>query len=233
MDVNTTILKIKQRLNKLDSSDYDNIQCWQIKEAVNKAQLEWIRRQVHGTNIHKEGDEETRMRVDDLQPLLIQTTLSGTNTADGYFETDLFPANYLYQKRLRAYASSPTCTEFEFNGLFPIEEANVNDWYTDTNKEPNEEWAETFYTFMGNRIRIYTANKFSISRADFVYYRKPSMFDILGCDNVDGTAGINAPLEFKDDVAELIVDQAATILAGDIESINQEQLLQNKIEQNN
>lgn len=233
MDVNTTILKIKQRLNKLDSSDYDNIQCWQIKEAVNKAQLEWIRRQVHGTNIHKEGDEETRMRVDDLQPLLIQTTLSGTNTADGYFETQLFPTDYLYQKRLRPYASSPTCAEFEFNGLYPIEEANVNDWYTDSNKEPNDEWAETFYTFMGNRIRIYTKNKFSISRADFVYYRKPSMFDISGCENIDGTAGINAPLEFKDDVAELIVEQAASILAGDIESVNQEQLLQNKIEQNN
>jgi hypothetical protein len=73
MDVNTTILKIKQRLNKLDSSDYDNIQCWQIREAINKAQLEWIRRQVHGVNLTKEGDEETRMRVDDLQPLLVQT----------------------------------------------------------------------------------------------------------------------------------------------------------------
>ena len=56
MDVNTTILKIKQRLNKLDSSDYDNIQCWQIREAVNKAQLEWIRRQIHGVNLVKEGD---------------------------------------------------------------------------------------------------------------------------------------------------------------------------------
>ena len=83
MDVNTTILKIKQRLNKLDSSDYDNLQCWQIREAVNKAQLEWIRRQIHGVNLVKEGDEETRMRVDDLQPLLIQTTLNGTNSSSG------------------------------------------------------------------------------------------------------------------------------------------------------
>jgi len=173
------------------------------------------------------------MRVDDLQPLLIQTTLSGTNTAEGYFETQSFPTDYLYQKRLRPYASSDTCPKFEFYGLYPIEEANVNDWYYDSNKEPNEEWAETFYTFIGNAIRIYTANNFRIINADFVYYRKPSMFDILGCDNVDGTAGIDSPLEFKDDVAELIVDQAASILAGDIESVNQEQLLQNKIEQNN
>lgn len=233
MDVNTTILKIKQRLNKLDSSDYDNIQCWQIREAVNKSQLEWIRRQVHGVNLTKEGDEETRMRVDDLQPLLVQTTLTGTNTGEGYFETQLFPDNYLYQKRLRPYASSSTCAEFEFNGLYPVEEANVNDWYYDNNKEPSEEWAETFYTFIGNKIRVYTANKFSISRADLVYYRKPVQFNIAGCDNVDGTPGTDSPLEFKDDVAELIIDNAASILAADIESLNQTQILKNNTEQNN
>ena len=36
---NATIqLKIKQRLNKLDSSDYDNIEAWQLIEAFNKGQ---------------------------------------------------------------------------------------------------------------------------------------------------------------------------------------------------
>ena len=233
MDVNTTILKIKQRLNKLDSSDYDNIQCWQIREAINKAQLEWVRRQVHGVNLVKEGDEETRMRVDDLQPLLVQTTLNGTNLKEqGYFQTDLFPSNYLYQKRLRPYASG-TCGEFEFLALYPIEEANVNDWYTDSNKEPSEDWQETFYTFIGNRIRIYTKDKFRIIKTDLVYYRKPVEFNIAGCDNVDGTPGTNSPLEFKDDVAELIIDDAASILAADIESLNQQQILKNNTEQNN
>ena len=109
----------------------------------------------------------------------------------------------------------------------------MNDWYYDNNKEPSEEWAETFYTFMGNRIRVYTANKFLISRADLVYYRKPVEFNIAGCENVDGTPGVDSPLEFKDDVAELIIDDAASILAADIESFNQNQLLKNNTEQNN
>lgn len=30
MDNNTLQIKIKQRLNKLASSDYDNIECWKI-----------------------------------------------------------------------------------------------------------------------------------------------------------------------------------------------------------
>lgn len=233
IDVNTTLLKIKQRLNKLDSSDYDNIQCWQIREAVNKAQLEWVRRQIHGVNLTKEGDEQTRMRIDDLQFLLTPISLSGVNSSEGYFETESFPDNYLYQKRLKPYGSSTTCANFEFYGLYPIEEANVNDWYYDTNKEPSEEWAETFYTFIGNKTRVYTANKFTITKVDMIYYRKPKEFNINGCENVDGSAGIDSALEFKDDVAELIIDNAASILAADIESLNQNQILKQNIEQNN
>ncbi len=26
----TIVIKVKQRLNKLDSQDYDNIECWQV-----------------------------------------------------------------------------------------------------------------------------------------------------------------------------------------------------------
>ncbi len=43
---NATIqLKIQQRLNKLASNDFDNIECWQIVEAFNKGQVSWCRRQ--------------------------------------------------------------------------------------------------------------------------------------------------------------------------------------------
>jgi hypothetical protein len=48
MDNKLIQLKIKQRLNKLASFDYDNIESWQIQEAFNKAQLEWTRRVIHG-----------------------------------------------------------------------------------------------------------------------------------------------------------------------------------------
>lgn len=79
--LNSTItVKIKQRLNKLDSSDYDNIECWQIVEAFNKAQVEWSRRQLHGINLVKEGDEQSTRRKDDLQVLLNKNTI--TNLTD-------------------------------------------------------------------------------------------------------------------------------------------------------
>ena len=77
--LNSTItVKVKQRLNKLDSNDYDNIETWQVSEAFNKAQVEWVRRQLHGNNIFKEGDEFSKRRIDDLQVLLRELPLAGT-----------------------------------------------------------------------------------------------------------------------------------------------------------
>ena len=83
-------IKLKQRLNKLSSNDYDNIECWQIIEAFNKAQLEWCRRQLHGNNLYKEGDEFSQRRIDDLQVLLEETNLVGSQDTN-YFESNELP----------------------------------------------------------------------------------------------------------------------------------------------
>ena len=57
---NTTVkLKVQQRINKLGSKDYDNIQDWQLVEAFNKGVVGWCRRNLQGTNLTKTGDEAT------------------------------------------------------------------------------------------------------------------------------------------------------------------------------
>ena len=106
---NTTLqIKFKQRLNKLASNDYDNIECWQIIEAFNKAQVEWCRRNLHGNNMYKEGDEASKRRIDDLQPLLTRQVLTGVTNAD-HFEGNNFPNNYLEYKRVSTNATSECC----------------------------------------------------------------------------------------------------------------------------
>ena len=80
----TLQIKIKQRLNKLASNDYDNIQCWQIVEAFNKGQSDWCRRNLHGSNTKQEGDEQSTSRVDDLQILLITIPLLITDKQTYY-----------------------------------------------------------------------------------------------------------------------------------------------------
>ena len=219
--LNSTItIKMKQRLNKLDSQDYDNIECWAIVEAFNKAQVEWARRQLHGINQVREGDEQSTRRKDDLQILLDTETLPTVNKE--YYFRGVLPQDYLQWKRVDVFAQKECCEKRRMT-VYLAEEANLNQILRDKAKQPSFEWAETFATLKGNEVNIYTNKEFDIQRADLIYYRQPIKIQIQGCvdpyTNVASTAEVTC--EFKDDIIELIIDEAVAILAGDIESGNQ------------
>jgi hypothetical protein len=216
----TLVIKIKQRLNKLDSQDYDNIECWSIVESFNKAQVEWSRRQLHGINLVKEGDEQSTRRKDDLQVLL--NTFDLMTVDKSYYYRAPLPADYLQWKRVDVYAKKECCEKRRMT-VYLAEEGNLNQLLRDKSKQPSFDWAETFVTLIGNTVHIYTNNEFDIQEADLVYYRQPIKIQIQGC--VDPYTGVqslvNVPCEFKDDIVEVIIDEAVSILAGDIESGNQ------------
>ena len=234
MNNNTLLIKLKQRLNKLDSQDYDNIECWQFVEAFNKAQVEWCRRNLHGGNMYKEGDELSKKRIDDLQPLLIELSLTGTST-DNYFESDNFPVDtYLEYKRVGTDAQTECCPARDMT-VYLAEEANVPLLLRDPLKNPDFEWGETFCTMINNTIRIYRNADFTIVNPILTYYRQPVYIEILNC--VDPYTGlvstVNIDCEFKDDLAEVMLDDAASIIAGDIENAYQQQRAQAAAERNN
>ena len=219
--LNSTIeIKIKQRLNKLDSQDYDNIECWQIVEAFNKAQVEWSRRQLHGINLVKEGDEGSTRRKDDLQILLNNLDLT-IYPEDLYYKASL-PENYLQWKRVDTYAKQECCDKRRMTVYF-AEEGNLSLLLRDKLKQPSFEWGETFATLIDGDVHIYTNNQFEIQSASLTYYRQPIKIQIQGCidpyTSVEST--VNVECEFKDDIIELIIDETVSILAGDIESGNQ------------
>ena len=220
--LNSTItVKIKQRLNKLDSQDYDNLECWQIVEAFNKAQVEWSRRQLHGINVVKEGDEQSTRRKDDLQVLLNKTTITNlTDKGDYYFLT--IPGNYLQWKRVDVYAQKDCCDKRRMV-VYLAEEGNVSILLRDKLKQPSFDWAETFATLIDNDINVYTNNEFNIQEVDLTYYRQPRKIQIQGCVDpyTNQQSTVNVECEFKDDIIEVIIDEAVSIIAGDIESGNQ------------
>jgi hypothetical protein len=219
--LNSTItIKMKQRLNKLDSQDYDNIECWQVVESFNKAQVEWSRRQLHGINLTKEGDEQSTRRKDDLQILLQTFPLDVANKE--YYYDGVLPDNYLQWKRVDIYANKDCCKKRPMM-VYLAEESNLRELLRDKSKQPNFEWGETFATLKGGYVNMYTNGEFNIEAADLVYYRQPIKIQINNCvdpyTNVQSTQEVQC--EFKDDIIELIIDEAASILAGDIESTNQ------------
>jgi len=213
----TIVIKVKQRINKLDSQDYDNLECWQIVEAFNKAQVEWCRRQLHGLNIVKEGDEQSTRRKDDLQVLLTTDGLTVTDKKDYFFGN--VPTDYLQWKRVDVLACHDCCEDRRMT-VYLAEEGNLNQLLRDKAKRPSFEWAETFATLINNQVHIYTNDEFDISEASLIYYRQPRRIQLQGCIDpyTNEETLVNVESEFKDDIIELIIDETVSVLAGDIES---------------
>jgi hypothetical protein len=233
------LIKVKQRLNKLASNDFDNIQPWQIIEAFDKGTVDWCRRNLHGLNIVKEGDEQSTRRVDDFQVLLTTTgkdSVPALNMENKifYYEADL-PADYLQWKRISTEATSECCPKPKRMIVYPAEVANRDILLRDKNKQPSYEWGETFSTLENNKLQVYTNKLFTPVNTQLVYYRQPRKIQIINVTNpyTGIPSAVNVESEFKDDIIELLIDEAVKILAGDIEAINQIQRESQAVENNN
>lgn len=231
MNNNILQLKIQQRLNKLASNDYDNIECWQIVEAFNKGQIDWVRRQLHGGNAYKEGDEHSTFRIDDLQPLMMQIPLKGSAKTE-YFETGLLPTGFMKFKRVSTKARKGDCPDRTLI-VYEAEEHNADILLDDDNTKPSFEWGETFCTRIGNRIRIYTGGDFTIIKPTLTYYRLPFPITIEGCVDENGFVTSDTPCEFKDDIVEILIGECVSILAGDMDNQAVEQRSSARVEKNN
>ena len=233
MNNETILIKVKQRINKLASNDYDNIETWQIIEAFNKGQVDWCRRNLVGTNLQKTGDEANKRRIDDLQILLTDTKLSMVKK-DLFFESTGLPENYFEWKRISCKAKSECC-EARGMVIYLAQEANVDELLRDFNKKPSFEWGETFSTINNNKIKIYTNDEFEIVDTNLTYYRQPKRIQILGVsDPYTGLISTEDVIsEFKDDLVELFIDECVKILAGDLEDLTANQLADKSVEQNN
>lgn len=231
---NAILLKVKQRLNKLASNDYDNIENWQIVEAFNKAQVDWSRRNLHGTNAQKEGDEQSVSRIDDLQLLLHPMPLAMAQQPLWY-ESNPLPDDFMRWKRVSAQAISECCPTPRPLVVYLTEEGNVDVLLRDKDKQPSFEWGETFATVRDHKVIIYTNGGFNVVNPYLTYYRQPRKIQITGVvDPYTGTTPTaDVACEFKDDLIELIIDEAVKILSGDIESFNQSTREGQAVETNN
>ena len=231
MTNNLIQIKFKERLNKLSSMDYYNIECWQVQEAFNKAQIEWVRRMLHGYNQEKENPEQSINMIDNLQILLTEQDFVAMNQKSLFYESENLNEDYLAFVRVSATAQKGCCSNRNLT-VYLGEEANAQAVLGDNYKAPNFDWAETFCTVMGNKIRIYTNNDFELSDAKITYYRKPRNIAFAYCANIDtgGTYVADETCELKDDIVETIIDEAVSILAGDIADFNNSQrIVQNSV----
>lgn len=218
------IERVKQRLQKQDTNFNSNFLDEEFQDAFNKGLNDWVRRQHHGFNQFKEGDEQSEQRIDDLQILLKDRKISVTD-GELYALTARIPTDYRYYKRLTPFITKDNCKKVTIKSYL-VEESNVDDYLKDWTFRPSFDFEETFHTMLSNRFRIYHNNDFKVDEIILTYYRNPLL---ISCRKVD----YDILWEWKEDVAELIIGEAVKILAGDIENLNAYEIAQKKIEEDN
>jgi hypothetical protein len=103
------------------------------------------------------------MRVDDLQRLLIEKRMDMTSR-DTFYESEVLPSDYMYYKRVNIHAHKDCCeTRRDLTVTYLAEEENIALLLGDSLKKPSFEWGETFCTFVGNHLRVYTNNDFEVA----------------------------------------------------------------------
>ena len=228
-------VKFQQRLNKLSSNDYQNIECWMMAEAFNKAMDAWTPRQLQGINQTKSTAEGSIRSIDKLQIILNQVALTMINQGI-YWECDV-PTDYLEWSRMSASAKIEDCCPARKLKIFLGEEADMDLVLLDKNRQPSYEWGETIATVINGKFRIYTNKCFDIVDPSITYYRKPVHIKIEGCTDPD--TGLIVPpgggveCEFSDTVTELLIDEGAAILADDMDNYNKMQVLNQNAERSN
>lgn len=229
--------KLEQRTNKLSSTDYGNIEPWMKSEAVNKAQMEWVRRQLEGINQEKVGNEGSIRRIDDLQQLLVTWPGSFAPQSNNlYWQSTAWPVNYMEWCRIDASCqdSCKTCPPRRFKDIFMGNEADVNQYLSNVDTAPNYAWATTFATIANNSFKIWSNNKFDIVNPLVSFYRVPNTIVFIGSlDPYTNTiSAVDIPCEFPDNITEIIIDLAAAILSMDIDDNQKNSQLVQRAEHN-
>ena len=218
------IQRAKQGLEKFDTASYANFQNWDYEDSFNKGLTDWYRRQDWGTNQRQEGEESSDMVSDDLQVFLTEKKMSVADLKT-YSDTLKIPTNYRYYNRLSVYASKGNCKKVLIPSVF-IENSNVDAYLSDWGKSPSFEFEQCFHVILGNKFRIYTNEEFKIDYVRLFYFRAPKK---ISCAILD----LDTEWEIKEDVAELIIDEAIKNMAGAIENIAANQLAEKRTINNN
>lgn len=223
-------LKVRQRTNKKDTQDDQNIPIYEIVEAYNKAQLNVVNRLYGRNNNYKSGIESTRKRVDDLQPLVNTTPVSiGVTKMDNYYMTDSIPDNYLHYISSTCIGKTETCANKKII-IYMQEESNLNTLLRNDMINPNFEWGETIGTMAGDKIKVHTLNKFEIINFYLTYLKRPISIDIPGYIKQDGTPSTLVNPDLPDDIIEMCIDETVRIISGDIQNQFTNQMAQQNLQ---
>ena len=82
----------------------------------------------------------------------------------------------------------------------------------------------------GDNIKVFTLDKFEISKIFLTYLRRPRAIDIPGYLKQDGQPSSQIDPEIPDNIIEMCIDEAVRILSGDMQNQFSNQISQQNLQ---
>ena len=91
---------------------------------------------------------------------------------------------------------------------------------------------------MNNTVKVWTNDEFEVQEAFLTYYKQPRRIEMTRVSRIpmtgDGAISTAEVIcEFKDDVVEVLIDEAVKIISGDMEYMTSIQIANTSVESNN
>lgn len=219
--VDSLLYKIDQRLNKLSSSEHQQIQLEDKILSLNEAQIKLIKQKVDGTNVYKLGLDGFKKRYQDLQFLVenfedhkLPPVLGDKYLNKYIIDISFLSPNFMFYLDSYLIADKGRCkNQVIYTNLDLVRHADITLILNNTNYKPSFEYRETIVDISASELHVYTDGSFTPKYLYLSYLRYPLPIDKEGYVKFDGSDSTNQDCELEAYLEDEIIDIAVQNLA--------------------
>lgn len=212
------LYRLDMKLNKLASTEHQNIPLENKILVLNEALLKLIKKKVGSNNIYNLGLDAFKKRYEDLQVLITpfeKVQIKENKDTYNTYTVDLtkLQSKYMFPSECYCLASKGSCTNRKIDIQSIIRHGDVHIYMNNEHYKPSFEFQDTFAQITDNKLIIYTDGLFKITDVYFSYLRYPKKIDMEGYEDFDGSLSTTQNCELPDYLEDELVDLAVLELA--------------------
>jgi hypothetical protein len=239
--VDSLLYKIDQKLNKLSTNEYQQINLEDKILALNEAQIKLIKQKVDGQNtISGLGLDAFKKRYEDLQSLVVtynhqplDLTLMNAELNQWKANIHLLTPKYMFYIDSYVIADKGRCTDRKiWINRDLAKHGDLQYCLNNTHYKPSFEYQETFNFLSSDEISIFTDGTFTPKQIYISYMRYPVYINKTGYVMLDGQDSYDADCELETYLEDELLDLTVQNLAMYTENQSAVQSAQFRIQTN-
>ena len=239
--VDSLLYKIDQKLNKLSTNEYQQINLEDKILALNEAQIKLIKQRVDGFGtVSGLGLDAFKKRYEDIQKLIenyedhaLDLTLTNPLLHQWTAYVDTLVPKYMFYIDSYFLANKGRCTDrIIYINKELVKHGDITVLINNTHYKPSFEYQETFNNINSNQISVYTDGTFTPTKLYLSYLRYPKYIDKEGYITINGDPSITQDCELQTYLEDELLDITVQSLAMYTENVSAVQSAQMRIQTN-